>query len=133
MMTLKKAFGAEVSINISTSSCSKELASPHSTGPLTVGFTHSLSGEPLYSRLTSRDTLKTVMKRVTDSRELSPSREATSSSAVQKFPNILQNLKVHYCVHKSPQLVLTVSYIIPFHTTPSYPILLLSTPMFRSS
>jgi hypothetical protein len=52
--------------------------------------------------------------------ELSPSCEAASSVAIQEFPSILWKPNAHYCVHKSHQLVPTMSQINPVHTTPSY-------------
>jgi hypothetical protein len=44
----------------------------------------------------------TNFRQLTNSMELSPSWDTANFAATKKFPNILQNLKVHYCVHNSP-------------------------------
>jgi hypothetical protein len=52
--------------------------------------------------------------------ELSPSLEAASCSPAEEFLKIFWNAKAHYCVYKSPSLVLMLSQINPVRTTLSY-------------
>jgi hypothetical protein len=57
-------------------------------------------------------------KRKTNSTELSPRSEATSSWIPQQFSNILYNVNVHYRMHKGPFLVPLLSQMNPFHNNP---------------
>jgi hypothetical protein len=50
-----------------------------------------------------RNILENIL--ITNSMELSHSREATIHAATQEITNILWNLKVHYCVQKNTPLV----------------------------
>jgi hypothetical protein len=56
------------------------------------------------------------MKR--NSMEQNPSGEANSSSAIQEILCILQNLKVHCCIQRSPPLATILSQINPVHAHP---------------
>jgi hypothetical protein len=56
----------------------------------------------------------------TNSKQLSPSREAVSCSANQESPNIVYNSKVHYRVHKSHALVPILYQINPVRTNSPY-------------
>ena len=53
---------------------------------------------------------------LTDTMERSLSRETKSFSASQYVPHILWKAKVHFRVHKSPSIALTLSQINPIHT-----------------
>jgi len=50
----------------------------------------------------------------------SPSSEANQFSASQEIPHILWNPKIHYCIHKCPPLVPTLSQLDPVHTPAFY-------------
>jgi hypothetical protein len=63
--------------------------------------------------------LNCQLSQLANSTERSPSWEATSSSATQKFPNTLGDPKVHCRAYKSPPLLPILSQINPFHATPS--------------
>jgi hypothetical protein len=52
--------------------------------------------------------------------QLSPSSEAASCAAIQEFPGIVWNPKIHYRVNKSSPLVSILSQISLVHTIPSY-------------
>jgi hypothetical protein len=53
---------------------------------------------------------------LTNFTELIPSSKIAGYAATQDLPNILQNMKVYYCVHMTPPLVSIISRINPVHT-----------------
>jgi hypothetical protein len=57
---------------------------------------------------------------ITNSMVLNPSWEVTNHSVTQEFPNILWNLKLHDCIHKSLPLIPVLEKIISVHTTTFY-------------
>ena len=52
--------------------------------------------------------------------EQSPSWEAIQFAASQEIPQILQNLKVHYCIHKCPPPVPILSQTDPVQNPTSH-------------
>lgn len=51
----------------------------------------------------------------TNTMKWSPTSEPNSLSASQEISQILFNLQVHYCIHKSPSLLCILSHVNPFH------------------
>jgi len=59
-------------------------------------------------------------KNCVSSMQYNPSWDANRSSASPEIPQIVWNLKAHYCIHTSPPLVPMLSQMNLVHTIPSY-------------
>jgi hypothetical protein len=59
-----------------------------------------------------------LARRWTNCIELNPPWETNSRSTSQKIPRISWNLRVHYRVHKRPELLPILSQMNPVHTLP---------------
>jgi hypothetical protein len=84
-------------------------------------FSRRASGKHRNNGIPNMRTLKegNYMEKRTGSMQQSPSGEADSHLASQGIPRLLWNPKVHYRVHKSPQLVSILKQTHPVHTFPS--------------